>query len=114
VLVDLPLTPFVRVTTIPSDFYQTQPISDFIPLFFNSFLKMLDLDAYIAHYTGATRLERLSIIAQSTSDAAVSAQAFALLEQQCKQDGNVMKYKEIFMGTENDDSERQAAGKSQW
>jgi len=59
---------------------------------------MFDLDSYISHYTGATRLERLDRIAQTSwkNDPILTDQAFALLEQQCKQEGNVIKYREIF------------------
>jgi len=59
---------------------------------------MFDLDSYISHYTGATRLERLDRIAQTSwkNDPILADQALALLEQQCKQEGNVIKYREIF------------------
>ena len=77
---------------------------------------MFDVEAYISHYTGATRLERLSVIAHHpSSDAGLSAHAFALIEQQCKQDGNLVKYKEMFARTLSDISQenssaRQATG----
>jgi len=73
---------------------------------------MFDVEAYISQYTGATRLERLSVIAyHPSSDAGLSAHAFALIEQQCKQDGNVVKYQDIFARSLLDISQdRQAAG----
>ena len=56
----------------------------------------MDLESYIAKYTGQTRLERLLLVASTTTDAALSAQAYRLAVQQLKTDGNVRKYKEIF------------------
>lgn len=72
---------------------------------------MLDLNAYISHYSGTTRLERLSRIAQSTRDAAIAAQAFGLLEQHCKRDGNLVKYQDMFATFQRDQaSNHQSAG----
>ena len=56
----------------------------------------MDLESYIARYSGETRLQRLLLIAQRTSDEAIAAQAFTLAEAQMKQDGNVRRYKEVF------------------
>lgn len=56
----------------------------------------MDLESYIAKYTGQTRLQRLLLVASTTADAALSAHAYRLAVQQLKTDGNVRKYKEIF------------------
>jgi 26S proteasome subunit RPN7 len=56
----------------------------------------MDLETYIARYTGATRLQRLLLIAKTTPDETLAQQAFDLAEEQMKQDGNVRKYKEVF------------------
>jgi lipopolysaccharide export system protein LptC len=60
-------------------------------------LKM-DLDSYIARYSGETRLQRLLVVARTTSDEALAEQAFRMAEEQMKVDGNVIKYKEVFGG----------------
>ena len=56
----------------------------------------MDLESYSARYSGETRLQRLLLIAQETTDEAVAAEAFALAEAQMKQDGNIRRYKEVF------------------
>lgn len=56
----------------------------------------MDLESYIARYSGETRLQRLLLVAQTTSDEALASQAYHLAEQQMKVNGNVKKYKEIF------------------
>jgi hypothetical protein len=58
----------------------------------------MDLDSYIAKYSGETRLQRLLVVARTTSDEALAAQAFRLAEVQMRADGNVKKYKEVFGG----------------
>lgn len=56
----------------------------------------MDLEGYIAKYSGETRLQRLLQVARTTSDEALAAQAFYLAEEQMKTDGNVKTYKEVF------------------
>jgi hypothetical protein len=56
----------------------------------------MDLDAYIARYRGETRLQRLLHIGKATPDSGLANQAYELAEQQMKQDGNALRYKEVF------------------
>lgn len=56
----------------------------------------MDLETYIARYNGATRLQRLLLIAQQTQDEAVASQAFGLAETQMKEERNTQRYKEVF------------------
>lgn len=56
----------------------------------------LDLESYASRYSGATRLQRLLLIAKTVPDDVVAQQAFDLAEQQMRQDGNVRQYKEVF------------------
>lgn len=58
----------------------------------------MDLDSYIAKYNGETRLQRLLLVARTTSDESLAAQAFRMAEEQMKADGNVKRYKEVFGG----------------
>jgi len=50
----------------------------------------------MTRYSGETRLQRLLLVARTTADEALAAQAFRMAEQQMKEDGNVKKYKEVF------------------
>jgi len=59
----------------------------------------MDLDAYSSKYSGETRLKRLLLVARHSSDEDVAAQAFAMIEEQCKATGNVKRYKEVFGGS---------------
>ena len=56
----------------------------------------MDLDSYIGRYSGETRLKRLLLIAESTTDDAVAQRAYDLVEQQLRREGNVKRYKEVF------------------
>jgi hypothetical protein len=56
----------------------------------------MDLETYASRYSGETRLRRLLLIAQTTSDNELSDQSFHLAEQQMKHDGNVIRYNEVF------------------
>jgi hypothetical protein len=56
----------------------------------------MDLESYIGRYTGGTRLQRLLLVARTTTDETQAAQAFAMAEEQMKADGNVKRYKEVF------------------
>jgi hypothetical protein len=56
----------------------------------------MDFESYIARYTGGTRLQRLLLVARTTPDETLAAQAFAMAEEQMKADGNVKRYKEVF------------------
>eukprot|EP00339_Tiarina_fusa_P009995 CAMPEP_0117011940 /NCGR_PEP_ID=MMETSP0472-20121206/10160_1 /TAXON_ID=693140 ORGANISM="Tiarina fusus, Strain LIS" /NCGR_SAMPLE_ID=MMETSP0472 /ASSEMBLY_ACC=CAM_ASM_000603 /LENGTH=474 /DNA_ID=CAMNT_0004714891 /DNA_START=56 /DNA_END=1480 /DNA_ORIENTATION=+ len=66
----------------------------------------MDLESYIGRYTGETRLQRLLLIARTTADDALAAQAFDMAEAQMKEDGNVNRYKEVFGGN-NDEADQQ-------
>ena len=57
----------------------------------------MDLETYSSRYDGETRLQRLVLIGQMTPDETVAQQAFDLAEQQMRQDGNVKRYKDIFI-----------------
>ncbi|KAG7345988.1 26S proteasome subunit RPN7-domain containing protein [Nitzschia inconspicua] len=72
----------------------------------------MDLDAYIGRYVGATRLQRLLLIAKTTPDEALAQQAFDLAETQMKEDGNVRKYKEVFGGETATAGDSTAVGSS--
>ncbi|CAB9517960.1 signalosome complex subunit 1 [Seminavis robusta] len=61
---------------------------------------MMDLEAYIQKYKGETRLQRLLHIGKVAQDASLVTQAYELAETQMKEDGNVLRYKEVF-GDEN-------------
>jgi hypothetical protein len=56
----------------------------------------LDLESYASRYTGITRLQRLLLIAKSVPSDEISQQAFDLVEQQMRQDGNVLGYRHVF------------------
>lgn len=56
----------------------------------------MDLETYIARYSGETRLQRLLLIAQQCPDEAVATQAFGMAEAQMKEDGNLRQYKKVF------------------
>lgn len=56
----------------------------------------MDLESYTARYTGETRLQRLLLIARTTSDEALASQAFDVAEEQMRRDGNTKRYKEVF------------------
>mmetsp|Transcript_8264 Transcript_8264/g.19923 ORF Transcript_8264/g.19923 Transcript_8264/m.19923 type:complete len:501 (+) Transcript_8264:274-1776(+) len=56
----------------------------------------MDLETYIARYSGETRLQRLLLVAQQCPDEAVATQAFGMAEAQMKQDGNLRQYKKVF------------------
>jgi len=56
----------------------------------------MDLETYIARYSGETRLQRLLLIAQQCPDEAVATQAFGIAEAQMKEDGNLRQYKKVF------------------
>ena len=73
----------------------------------------MDLETYIAKYSGETRLQRLLLVARTTPDEAVANQAFDLAEEQMRADGNVNRYKEVFMEQQQQQSaseETQSAG----
>eukprot|EP00980_Cylindrotheca_fusiformis_P001255 scaffold332_cov117-Cylindrotheca_fusiformis.AAC.15 len=72
----------------------------------------MDLETYIARYTGETRLQRLLLIAQQTPDDAIATQAFGLAETQMKQDGNVERYKQVFGSSSPTSSSLQPPGSS--
>jgi len=57
---------------------------------------MMDLETYISRYRGETRLQRLLHIGKTASDSALVTQAYELAEMQMKDDGNVLRYKEVF------------------
>lgn len=57
---------------------------------------MMDLETYISRYRGETRLQRLLHIGKTASDSALVTQAYELAEMQMKEDGNVLRYKEVF------------------
>ena len=77
----------------------------------------MDLDSYIARYTGENRLRRLISIAAAGShqqkkhkiDLAQRKQALALAERQMRRDGNASLYREIFGGSEDGAGRRIAA-----
>lgn len=58
----------------------------------------MDVDSYIARYTGETRLKRLLSIAVAGSqiDLSQRQRALKLAEQQMRRDGNALLYKEVF------------------
>jgi hypothetical protein len=56
----------------------------------------MDLEAYISRYRGETRLQRLLHIGKVATDASLVTQAYELAETQMKEDGNVLRYKEVF------------------
>lgn len=63
----------------------------------------MDLDSYIARYTGETRLKRLLSIAAAGSqqeknhvELSQRQRALELAERQMRRDGNAMLYKEVF------------------
>jgi hypothetical protein len=56
----------------------------------------MDLEAYISRYRGETRLQRLLHIGKVSTDASLVTQAYELAETQMKEDGNVLRYKEVF------------------
>lgn len=56
----------------------------------------MDLEAYIGRYRGETRLQRLLHIGKTSPDASLVTQAYELAEIQMKEDGNVLRYKEVF------------------
>lgn len=56
----------------------------------------MDLETYIARYSGETRLKRLLMVAKTTEDEDEGQQAYAMAEQQMKKDGNIKVYKEVF------------------
>ena len=71
----------------------------------------MDLDSYIARYTGETRLKRLLSIAvtagqqqqhQKSGSIHLSQRqrALQLAERQMRRDGNVLLYREVFGGAE--------------
>lgn len=56
----------------------------------------MDLEAYIGRYRGETRLQRLLHIGKTASEASTVTHAYELAEAQMKEDGNVLRYKEVF------------------
>ena len=62
----------------------------------------MDVDSYIARYTGETRLKRLLSIAVAGPqiDLSQRQRALKLAEQQMRQDGNALLYKEVFGDSE--------------
>lgn len=69
----------------------------------------MDLEAYISRYRGETRLQRLLHIGKTATDAALITQAYELAEAQMKEDGNVLRYKEVF-GDDSPSHPRSKAG----
>jgi len=57
---------------------------------------MLDLETYIRKYRGETRLQRLLHIGKTSEDDQLVTQAYELAEAQMKEDGNVVRYREVF------------------
>lgn len=69
----------------------------------------MDLEAYISRYKSETRLQRLLHIGKTASDASLVTQAYELAETQMKEDGNVLRYKEVF-GDDSPSHPRAKAG----
>jgi hypothetical protein len=56
----------------------------------------MDLEAYIGRYRGETRLQRLLHIGKVATDPSLVTLAYELAEMQMKEDGNALRYKEVF------------------
>lgn len=59
----------------------------------------MDLESYASRYSGETRLQRLLMIAQMTRNETLAQEAFALAQQQMREDSNVIRYREVFAGS---------------